>query len=360
MAALKRGIPGYAVGNANVTPPDTQPPAVPPPVPTPALPVPAPVPDQAASGIRPGSLLDRVFGGAQAAAPSSGLDQLMRGQFTQAAQNPQASPLTADIAGGVGGFLDHFSRHIRVNNVSQAPTGAEKVANYLFGTQAERQAIQDRDVAAKAFSNPLVRQELMTNPQSLHAAETEPKAFAQVVQHPDFIQAMQARQGALAEAQVNPKVHRNDQSAVVNTMLTHNINSNQANAVVAPHRLTREEFIDAVTGMRMNNFIRLFGNQIGHVMRPQDLAASSVFNALNNNVAQSQQRLANMMAEDEAARKAITTPPNSRASLFGTSNIDKQKAEILKHRQNLLDAAKSYSGITGKIIAAPEQETPEE
>ena len=169
MAALQRGIPGYAEGDSDT------------------------------GGF--GQLL-RGYGQAITNILPGMTSQPVTG-FAQARDNPASSPLTSTL----GQFADYVTRNIRAQNAAAVgPTGLEWTKNLFAGDRDSTKALQDRATASQQLSDPLVQQYLTTNPDQLSIAERDPRGYGAVSTDPNFRAKMALAVGAHEDAAANDRV----------------------------------------------------------------------------------------------------------------------------------------------------------
>lgn len=330
MAALRRGIPGYAEGDENV--------------PRPVFSKPTPI-----------TQLQDVKAGQQAvvnAPPTPGMGQVAAGDFAGARDNPESSPATAAL----GQVLDYSSRVRRTQNLAgDVASPLNRFTNLFFGNQASTQAIADRDTTANAFNDQLMQQYLVSNPDQLAIAEKDPRGYAAVSTDPSFRQKMTQAVGAHTEAAANDRVTQEEHPGVVKTATDKNVSATQAHAATATHKYTEDEFVKLFTGMPMKHFLSLFGQQMAHVQTPQEKAATEVMDRLHGTYAAADAKVKQMEAEIAEATKNKTTSPHVQAPWFGTSPYDQGKADRDKAYNATMEAIKSLGGITGRPVAIPGQ-----
>jgi hypothetical protein len=330
---LKRGIAHYQGGTENATTSD----ATAPPVAT-SLPV--------------------TFSTAPPPAPAQGtlsrIGSLFTGNFGGVATDPNASPFMSWLAG----INQTAQTDTRARNVASGPSLAEKAYTGLFGNQAtDWPALQQRDATAKVLGDPVVQHTLRTNPSMLTRAEQNPAEFATVAQHPDFRADMEKAVAVHNAAAANPKVETADEhKATVDKATNANVHPDVAHQAVAPQKYTREQFINTFSKVPTETFMQLFGNQLGHVVSPQEKAASIFFDKMHDTYAEANQKVKDMEAQDAEAAKAGKPAIHNKYVLWGQNPYDLAKAERDKAMKATMDALGSFAGITNKGYVVPGQQ----
>ena len=327
MAAIRRGIPGYAEGNPN----------------TPADPLGRPTPI---------TRLQDVKAGQQAvvdAPPTSGMGQVFAGDFAGARDNPESSPATAML----GQFADYLNRSTRLDAVSRGPSLKDRLGNLFFGNQASTAAIEQHDRASQALRDPLVQQHLMNNPDELKLAETNRLGYAAKTQTPEFRKVIETAVAANAAAAANPKVTPDEHPKVVATATNTGATADQAHAALAPRKYTEDEFVNTFKGIPTATFALLFGNQLQHVRTPQEKGATEFFDRLHGAHADASKRVNDMIAQDAELRKQGKNPIHSQGSWFGKSPLAIAQEQQAATQKAIMDAIASYTGISQKPFQVP-------
>lgn len=351
MAALRRGIPGYANGTDNVPqmmpqtfqelPPELQQRLRP--FQTPQTPPTSPTPDQAWETAHPIAQVARGVGSGLnplAAPGTAGRD------FTAAAQNPEASQATRAIADAFNTFADTR----RLNVLGQAPTGIERIINMFGGDQRSDADLAQRDFTSNVYRNDdLTRQYLMTDPRALALAESDKHGFAQQVQDPGFRQIMQQSVANYNEAANHPKVASEDHQPVVDAMNNVGVNADTAHAALRPHQYTRDEFIAATEGLSLKKAQLLFGAQLGHIVSPEEKASTEYFDKLHGDWAKKDQDIQKMINDDAKAAAEGRPQLNSAKWFWGESNIERAQKEKEAITRNILEGLKVRGGVAARV-----------
>jgi hypothetical protein len=360
--ALKRGIPRYQSGTADVPAPERtfrqilgdsiglrgrqaqvdlfNPPAVPAPVPPelqPRQPVTEPLPPPVQIG--PAAFAERVFGRPWRA---------LTGQTEQVLQDPESSPFTRSIAEAQkASQID-----TRAREATMEPTWFDKTTNYLFGNTASAAALAERDAAMKVLQHPLVQEHVRRDPNALAAAEKDPGYFAKLVQLPEYVAHMKQMQGLHVEAAKDPKIHPDDVPKVAKTAADINANPAAVHALMKPELYSKEEFHKAIHGMPAQAVQMLFGAQLAHVVTPQEALAKQYFNTLHRNYKTAAEKVAEMEAENALAVKERRNPPYQ-STLFQKSPLDKMREEMQMWEKKIMEDMAASIGVTGKPYPTP-------
>jgi hypothetical protein len=329
MAALNRGIAHYQGGTD-----DAQPPV-------------APVAPAAPSGI--GQLLSGVGSTLLSALP--GVRSAPTDQYAAARDNPASSPLTSTL----GQFADYLSRSTRAQQASAGPSLKDWMGNLFTGDQASTAALTQRAEASRVLKDPVVQHNLMNNPDLLTRAEQDPIKFATVAQEPSFRADLEKAAGVSKAAAANPKVTPDEHKATVDKANNTGVHPDVAHQAVAPHKYTREEFVNTFSKVPTDTFMQLFGNQLGHVVSPQEKAASIFFDKMHDTYAEANAKVKKMEEEDTALTKEGKSVKHSGYVVWGKNAYDTAKDERDKAMKATMDALGSFAGITNKGYVVPQQ-----
>jgi hypothetical protein len=244
----------------------------------------------------------------------------------------------------------------RARNLASGPSLAEKAYTGLFGNQAtDWPALQQRDATAKVLGDPVVQHTLRTNPSMLARAEQDPAKFATVAQHPDFRADMEKALGISKAAAANPKATPDEIKPTVDKATNANVHPDVAHQAVAPHKYTREEFINTFSKVPTETFMQLFGNQLAHVRTPEEKATSIFFDKMHETYAEANQKVKDMAAADAAAKEKGQPAIHDRYVLWGKNAFDQAKEERDKAMNAITEALKAKAGISQKGYYIPGQ-----
>jgi hypothetical protein len=342
MAPLKRGIPRYQSGTADVLDEGLQRPVRP--VPPTTLPVPAatyvPVP------VPPRTVLE----GPRPEIPTTGFGQLMAGDFAAARDNPASSPVTHEL----GKFLQNYSTGARAGSLGPIASPMERLINMFAGDKAvTTPAIREQDAISKVLNNPLVQEHVRRDPNALAAAEKDPGYFAKLVQLPEYVDHMKRMQGFHVEAAKDPRIHPDDVPKTAKLAADANATPGQINALLKPELYSKEEFHKAIHGMPAQAVQMLFGAQLAHVVTPQEALARQYFGTVQKNYKTAAEKVAEMEGQNAEAIKAGKNPPHSAGSWFGDSPLDIARKNMKMWETKLMEDMAAAIGVTGKPYPTP-------
>jgi hypothetical protein len=224
----------------------------------------------------------------------------------------------------------------------------DRLTNLFAGNQASTAAIAQHDAASTALRDPLVQQHLMNNPDEIALAEQNRLGYAQQVQTPAFRKVIETAVAANAAAGANPKVTTDEHPKVVTAAVNHGVTADQAHAALAPRKYTEDEFVNTFKGIPTATFALLFGQQLAHVQTPQEKVAREIFDKLHGDYATAHNKVLGMEAQDAELIKQGKNPIHTQGSWFGKSPYDVARAERDARQNALMEAAKSFTGISAK------------
>jgi hypothetical protein len=292
----------------------------------------------------------------------------MGGRYAEAIANPQSSPATVALAQAGSAISDAYSRFAehqdklsRVSTVAAPPSNIERFINLFAGNQASTAAIAQRDAVSQALSDPVVQQHMMTHPDALAAAETDPIKYSQTVQDPNFrnymLAAAQTHANVLngishtdGQGTIGPKMAESP-AAVTRLAVTTGASPAQAHAALEPHQYTRDEFIRANSGISMKAAQMIFGPALAHIPTPQEQLAKDYFGRLQGDYNKSTSELQALIDEDKK-RTDQGQKAQNKAAIAAKTKETQQKWNALMGPQA------AYVGATGKPYPIPSQ--PEE
>jgi hypothetical protein len=288
--------------------------------------------------------------------PPTGIGQLLTGQFKAAQENPASSPATAALATAA----DYLQRSNRVGQASARPGVGEWLMNFFAGDQASTQALQARDAAGKILQNdPLIQQHMMTHPDAVRAAETDPVTYARLSQMPEYRDYMHIAQANHADVQANGVTHTDaqgtinkipaDPAAVSKVMTTHNVPAAAAHAAVAPHDYSSDEFVRVFRHVTANNFFKMFGPEIAAMADPRNAMTKEYFSHLRSGYDEAVAQRQELEAADQARIEQGQQAQNA-AAIAAARRLEQQRL------QNMMNKMEPIIGTTQRMFAVPQDQ----
>jgi hypothetical protein len=96
----------------------------------------------------------------------------------------------------------------------------------------------------------------------------------------------------------------------------------------------------------------LFGQQLAHVITPQEALTKQYFNQLHKNYTTAAEKVAAMEAENALAIKERRNPPYQ-STFFGKSPLDQMREEMQMWEKKIMEDRAAAIGVTGKPYPTP-------